>query len=80
MYPMSYEWRRLTHAVVAGLVMYAVAAALPLPASALLGVLVRGAVVALGLPALLLVTGFLLPGEATVVVSLAARLRGTARA
>ncbi len=79
-YPMSYEWRRLTHAVVAGLVMYAVAAALPLPASALLGVLVRGAVVALGLPALLLVTGFLLPGEATVVVSLAARLRGTARA
>ncbi|MCU0249226.1 MAG: polysaccharide biosynthesis C-terminal domain-containing protein [Vicinamibacterales bacterium] len=79
-YPIRYEWRRLGLVAAAGLASYAAARWLvPTWPSPLLGLLVRGGMVAVMFPALLWVTGFVEPAEWRRLAALKQSLRGTIR-
>jgi O-antigen/teichoic acid export membrane protein len=74
-YPLRYEWRRISLIVVAGVVACAAAHVIvprPLPPAA--GFLVRGGVVALGYPLLLVALGFFRRGEREQLRTLVVRL------
>ncbi len=75
-YPMRYEWRRIAQILGAGAVV-CIAARLLIPASLspLTGFLLRGSVVLLGYPLLLLAAGFFRPGEWRHIEVLAGQLR-----
>jgi O-antigen/teichoic acid export membrane protein len=79
-YPMRYEWSRVGLVIVAGAAT-AIAARTLVPESlaALPGLLLRGTLVALGYPLLLLAAGFFRPGERERLHALATRLLGRAR-
>jgi O-antigen/teichoic acid export membrane protein len=77
-YPIRYEWRRLGLVAAAGLAAYGAARWLvPTWPSPLLGLLVRGATVAVLFPVLLWVTGFLEPMEWRRLAALKPSLRAT---
>jgi O-antigen/teichoic acid export membrane protein len=63
LFPIPYEWRRLTHALVAGVLVYGAAQTVPAGWAPWLGVLVRGSVVVVGFFGVLLATGFLYADE-----------------
>lgn len=75
-YPMTYETARIGRLLIAGLVAFAAGRFPALPFHPAVALLLRGAIVVAVYPAVLVATGFFVPGERATVAGLVARLRG----
>ena len=74
-YPIRYEWGRIARVLAAGVIAYAIPTAFVPRMHPLLGLLLRGSLVAAAFPALLAVSGFFRAGELARLGELLSRVR-----